>query len=588
MRTFLGAAALVLAAGTVCAQTGPFPLCVPTAPLPQTGALSRPPVDYNTHLDYLWMHSSTNLQGNATTEKIAPCLFYFPTDPDIRGQLGRFRSALVINNPSPTMQAAVRVQLYNRNGGALPATISVAIPPNGSWSKGMDELQVGARGVGSARISSNVPIVGASLHYLDSVLIGGRIITDTDPGTSPPPGEGSMQQLQAKQDFAKTLYAGPMPLSNSSSFDFLNGNLPFYCVRNTATTPTQITSYKGTSGGVTFPTVTANVPGDGLFIDMSLWNAAESLYLAGGGAVDDNAWAYVASSQTSLVGDLYLADFFSGGSPASPSMRPGKKFRMGSAMMANAPSTNVTSAEVTQQNGPNSPRLDTMIGVLNASTANIGPVTVTYRDRNGMVTGTNVVTSLPPGQTLRLTRGTPGFPATAFDGWADIRACQPGLVGWTMREVTRVAGSPHFEKAYGEELAGANGAEPGKGIPVVRQGVSFISKIAPLDRVSSWWWPGYTNFVNNSTSNVGSYFFRFYAEDGSDRTDYTTQPFLGLPFGATSFTYHDGAGALVLTPNGDENDSGRVETTMGTVIGINAMGDPTREWDIEDFPNPTP
>lgn len=596
MRTFLGVAALVLAAGTVCAQTGPLPLCVPTAPPVPSGAIWRPNVNYTdhtSHRDYLWMHSSTNLQGYATTEKFAPCLFYNPTDSDIRAQLGRFRSALVLNNPSPTAVVTGRITLRNRNGG-VATTIPFSINANGTWSQGMQALQTLSRGVGSAQITADGPIVGASLHFLDSVLIGGTAITDPDQGTSTPPGEGSMQQLQARQASAKTLYAGPMPLSNSSSFDFLNGNLPFYCVVNTDPAATQITSFKGTSGGITMPTITANVPGNGMFIDMSLWNAMEGLYNSSSGAFDDNAWAYIASSQTPLVGDLYLADFFSGGAPGNPSMSLGKKFRMGSAMLANTPSINVTSAEVTQQLGTPIPRLDSMIGVMNASTNNIGPVTVTYRDRNGVVTGTNVVSSLPPGQTLRLTRGTPGFPSSGFDGWADIRACLPGLVGWTMREVTRVGGAPHFEKAYGEELVGANGAEPGKGISVVRQGVPLISKVAPLDRVADWptqfwWWPGYTNFVNNSVSNVGNYWFRFYNFGGADRTIYTGQPFTGLPFGATSFSYHDGISPLVFVPppNVEENDSGRVETTMGTVIGINAIGDPVREWQIPNFPNPT-
>ena len=155
--------------------------------------------------------SSTNLQGYAAKEKLASCLFYFPTDSDIKAQLGHFRSALVINNPSPTAIANVRVQLFDRNGSNF-TSLSVQVQPNGSWYKGMSELQVPARGVGSARIVPATPSVGASLHYLDEVLIGGTRITDPDPLQ---PGEGSMQQLQAPQDSARTLYAGPMPLSNT-------------------------------------------------------------------------------------------------------------------------------------------------------------------------------------------------------------------------------------------------------------------------------------------------------------------------------------------------------------------------------------
>lgn len=579
MRTFITAVAMALATGGVCAQV--IPACpVPVLPVP-TGTTARPNVDYSnsaTRLDSMWMHSSTNLQGYATKEKFAPCLFYNPTEKDISAQLGGFESALVINNPSPAVTANVRVELRDRNGN-LVTTLSAPVLPNGTWTRSVPELQALANGVGSARIVSDQPIVGASLHYVDSVLIGGTPITDPDILS---PGEGSMQQLQAAQTAGKSLYAGPMPLSNSSNFDFLNGNLPFYCVMNTAATPTTITAFKGSSSGIAFPTLSATLPGYGQFIDMSLWQTAETFYLSGAGALDDNAWAFVSSSQTSLVGELYLADFFAYGSPTSPSMSLGKKFRVGSAMMANTPSSNLTSAEVTQQTVVPLPRTDTLIGVLNASTVNIGPITVTYRDRNGGIAGTNTVASLLPGQTLRLTPGTPGFPASPFfDGWADIRACKAGLIGWTMREITK-NGNNHFEKTYGEELVGANGLEPGKSIAVVEQGFPVSRKVAPLARVSPWWWPSYTNFANNSVGNVGRYWFRFFDGAGGDVTNYTGQPYAGLRFGNTSFTYQDGLNPQV-NVTFDQNVSGRVDVSTGNVIGITAIGDPLEEWDIPGF-----
>ena len=93
MRTFLCVTTLALLAGAVCAQppAAPVPICLATPqPIP-SGVIDRPQVNYSdtgSHLDYLWMHSSTNLQGYAAKEKLASCLFYFPTDSDLKAQLG--------------------------------------------------------------------------------------------------------------------------------------------------------------------------------------------------------------------------------------------------------------------------------------------------------------------------------------------------------------------------------------------------------------------------------------------------------------------------------------------------------------------
>jgi hypothetical protein len=576
-----------LATGSVFAQTiGPIQPVCPVAIQPvSTGVTARPAVNYSdnaTRLDSMWMHSRENLQGYVTKEKFAPCLFYNPVEDDLSDQLGGFQSALVVNNPSPSLSANVQVELRNRNGN-LVTTLFTTISPNGTWTRGVPELLALARGVGSARIVSDQPVVGSSLHYLDSVVIGGTRLSDPDILA---PGEGTMQQLQAPQRAGMNLYAGPMPLSNSSGFDFLNGNLPFYCVMNTTTTQTRIRAYKGTGGGITFPTINTVLPGYGNFIDLTVWQAIEPLYSAGASTFDDNGWAYVSSETSPLVGDLYLADFFGDDSSIDPSMQKGTKFRVGSAIMANSPAVSLTGAEVTQQITVPLPRTDTMIGVLNASVVDAGPVRVTYRNRNGMVVGTNTVASLPPGQSLRLTPGTPGFPAApTFHGWVEINACNASLVGWNMHEITR-NGNNHFEKAYGEALVGANAREPGGSISVVQQGIPVNRKVASLARVSPWWWPSYHNFANNSVGNVGNYWFRFYGLAGNDVTNYANQPYAGLPFGSTSFTYQDGLNPQV-NVFFDQNVSGRVDVTNGSVIGVSAIGDPMREWGIPFYPNGT-
>lgn len=599
MRTILRVAALCLAAGSAFAQSTTCP--VPVYPVP-TGRMERPgekllqpptPETFDSQQDYRWMHSSTNLQGYAATEKFAPCLFFHPADDDLSAALGGFQSALVVNNPSPTATANVAIELFDRNGTPWSGNpITVTLGPNENWANGVPQLQTFANGAGSARITSDIPIVGASQHYIGSVVLGGKRFIDPDPGH---PGEGAMQQLQAAQPLGKSLYAGPIPLSNSSPYDFLNGNLPFHCVMNTSPNQTNIAIYKGaTDSSGTFipmPTLSATLRGYANYIDMSLWAGMEPAYLSSTSLpADANAWAYVSSDREPLVGELYLADFFAGGSPTSPQMSPGKKFRVGSAMMANNPARQLTSPELTQQRGsvvaPLSPGMDTVIGLLNASTTNIGPLAITYRNRDGGVVGTRAVASFAPGESLRLGRGTPGFPSALFDGWAEINACKAGLVGWTMREVKRVGSLFQYEKAYGEALAGANGAEPGKGIPAIVQGMPVTRKVAPLARVSpNLAWPSYTTFTNNSVGNIGSYWFRWFQflPLSGDVTNYTPQPFVGLPFGRSSFTYQDGGNSLV-NIGFDQNVAGRVDIANGTVIGMTAAGDPLAEWDIENFP----
>ena len=135
MRTMIQTTALCMLAGSVLAQTpAPIPIACPAVALPiPSGPNERPgeklnqpktPEEYGIEQDYRWIHSSTNLQGNAATEKFAPCLFYNPRDHDLFTQLNGFQSAFVINNPTGNGPANVRVQLYNRNGVLFPRKIN--------------------------------------------------------------------------------------------------------------------------------------------------------------------------------------------------------------------------------------------------------------------------------------------------------------------------------------------------------------------------------------------------------------------------------------------------------------------------------
>ena len=58
----------------------------------------------------------------------------------------------------------------------------------------------------------------------------------------------------------------------------------------------------------------------------------------------------------------------------------------------------------------------------------------------------------------------------------------------------------------------------------------------------------YKTFANNSVSDVGRYWYRFFNPQGVDRTNYAPPPYQGLSFGATSFTYNDGTSALAIVP----------------------------------------
>ena len=179
------------------------------------------------------------------------------------------------------------------------------------------------------------------------------------------------------------------------------------------------------------------------------------------------------------------------------------------------------------------------------------------------------------------------------------QALRPQLLALAFRPSHgRGAGERRTEHAPGfrrppvgrRELTGANGVEPGDNFAVTVGGLPRIRKVAPLVRADgSFYWPGYTTFVNDGVSNVGNYEFRYFAADTNVFPPNTTPippsgAFTGVRFGATSFTYED---PLVSPGFGAINLSERVDTANGGHDGINVIGDPLIEWGIFDaVPDP--
>jgi len=581
---------LILVSGALpaTAQVGvPVPPLCPLIvdPVP-SGTTGRPNVGFSTWPDYNFVHSSDHLQGKPAGEKFAAGLLWNPPAPL---ELSGFQSVVVVTNPNQ-VAASVNVEFYDE-GGVMVGNVPLNIPAEGFRTVPASPLAAGVpAGRGSARIISNAdaPIVGEVIHHTLSVdlgAFGGPVVTDPDPFN---PGAGSLQQLQVNQRNKTVLYFGPMPVSDQSNLDFMNGNAPLIWVMNPNPTPTTVTIGVFSRLGVNFGNAVVVLPPYASTIDFRLWNALWVPYLSGVINYDDD-FLVVASADQSILGEVVMTDLFSNGPFGNLTL--GGRFRMGSAMMANSPSIRVYDPELTIE--VTSPGVDTMIGLTNAFAQNIGPVRIEYRTRNGVVTN-DVIPNFPQGAIARIGRGqplSPNFPpAPYFDGSVRITACAAGLLGWTMRTSGDQPGvtSQGFKKVWGEALSGANGAEPGKGFTVNIGGQNWIRKVAPIVRVDpSFYWPGYTTFDNLSVANVGPYWYRYHTAAGTNVTRMAGQPFSGVRFGDTSFTFED-PWVNPLQIFFATNLSERVDHTTGQIQGIHVIGDPLVEWGIFDtFPDGT-
>lgn len=569
------------AAQTQAAHDDLAQYCLATAdPIP-SGVTQRPNANFTTWPDYNFVHSSTHLQGKRATEKFAPGLFWFPPAP---AELSGLRSSVVVTNPDPVLSANVLIEYFDEAGTPL-STSSFTLGPEQFHAEGAQPVSFGnGRGAARIRTTNGVPIVGATVHHtlsFDLSGFGGGVVTDPDPFN---PGATSMQQLQVAQQNKTTLYLGPLPTSDQSNLDFLNGNSPLIWVMNPSATQNANVSVLYLSRRGLIFTNSAVIPPLGTHLDLTLWNLALPFYLSGPVNYDDDFLVLVSSDQP-VVGEALMVDLF-GNSPGN-NLVLGGRFRMGSAMLANTLAGRVVNPELTYQ--PTTIGVHTIMGILNASNLNIGPVAIRYYNRNGGVIGNDTINPFPSGTMARIGPGqaaSPNYPTNpVFDGWVRITACKPGLVGWTMRASGDEPGvvTPYFRKVWGEVLSGSNGQEPGNGFQVTVGSSPWKRKVMPLVRVDpSFYWPGYTAMVNNSTANVGTYWFRYYNAAGTNVTlipPVPPQPYAGLRFANTSFTFDDPLVDPSLVPF-VQTITGRTDITQGTVQGIDVIGDPMAEWDI--------
>jgi hypothetical protein len=588
--------------GAVTQPVDPAPLCLAIPdPLP-SGSNQAPPDLFADPVlfaptpalsnDYHWIHSSVHLQGAPARQKWGACVFFNPdlsqTSPvDMRD----FRSAVVVNNPSPTLTVTATITYRDPAGTVLGAPLSVTLGPEQTFVRGAIELRQFGLGIGSVEVKADGPIVGATMHHFRTMTMSdGTPVVDPDYLS---PGEGSLQQLQMKQSSSTNLFSGPFPASNIAQEDFLNGVLPLNCIFNPNSTATTVSIKSIVAPSTPLTSATVTLPPFGMFLDTSIWAIAEPFYLTNPGPFDADVITTASSSGNPILGDFLMVDVF--GHNATTNLLLGDRLRMGSGMMQLSPALRLLNPEHTETGPlsipgpfpqPATPPVETMMSVANVTSADIGPVSVQFFARTG---GAPIATlnfpSLPPGAVQRINPGTSVIPQN-FAGWARITACQPGLIGWTMREVWEQAPGFHqFRKVYGEELDGANGAEPGKGFSVTTTDGTWIRKVAPILRAAGnfstpSWWPSYVNGVNHASANIGQYWHRFFTLPGALAGQ---QTFTGLRFANTSFTYVDPIVNLIAA---DSNISGRFDRATGSAIGMEAIGDPLAEWGIPMFLGP--
>ena len=602
--TVLATACGLPLAGATVQPIDPQPICaIPVDPAP-SGPNQAPPDKWadptlftnpTVSNDYHWMTASDHLQGAQALQKWGACIFYHPplsaTNP---ADLSDFTTAVVVNNPSPTLTLTATITFRDPAGLVVAGTpFTVTLGPEQTFAQGAFQLDpsLGGPGIGSVEVKATEPIVGATIHHFGQIRLGGlggQVYGDPD---SFAPGDASLQQLQMTQNF-KVLYSGPFPATNSAAEDFLNGVLPLNCVLNPNSTPTTLTMTSVISPGTPLTSQTVTLPPFGMFLDTSVWALAEPFYLSNPGPFNLDILTAAASSDNPIVGDFLMVDVF-GNSPLS-NLVPGGRLRMGSGMMQNSPALRLVNPEHTETGPfstpvtlPATPPVETMMSVANVTGADIGPINVQFFARTG---GPPIATlnfpTLPAGAVQRITPATSTIPQN-FAGWARITSCHPGLIGWTMREVMKQSPSvAQFQKVYGEELDGANGAEPGKGFTVTTTDGTWIRKVAPILRAAGNnsipnWWPGYVNAANNTAANIGQYWHRFFTLPGALAGQ---QTFTGLRFANTSFTYVDPIVVNLL--GGNANISGRFDRLQGTnAVGMEAIGDPMVEWGIPYFPD---
>ena len=572
---------LVVLAAPLTAARAQLCLAQPV-PIP-SGPVGRPAEAFNVPGDYYWVHSGTHLQGTPATEKWA-WAFYTPGGTPFAG----FRTAVVVDNPSSTAAVTVRIEYRDTNGVPLLPWNTVTIGPQCFYTEQATPIATG-NGFGSVRVVSTDghEFVGVTEHH--SYTFAG--IVDPDFLS---PGLASMQQLQVAQDSATTLFGGPFPVTTVGAggvpldpYAFNVGNIPVFQVVNPNNAVNNLTvSLASPQLGGVFSVTAVTLPPFGSYLDLTLFNAVVPIYTALPPApLNIDVVATITSNDgLSILGESLMMNF------ADQSMNLLQRFRMGSSELGNSPALVALNPELTFMLG--GPPVHTLMAITNVSNGNIGPVQIQYRNRGGVLIGTDTLPAFVPGAVQRIAPGEPGivnYPVGVWDFTVRITACQPGLIGWTMREVEPDQAMVHFHKAYGEPLMNTTGVEPGKGVSVATLGQNLIRKVSPIERIASTtsfpnWWPHYNAIANYSVANINKYWFRSFRRIGgavcAETTNFAPQPFAGLPWSQASFTFKDGVAVPLALPPFPTEHVGTVDHEKGSIIGIDVIGDPLREWGL--------
>ncbi len=557
-----------------------------------TGVTQRPADNAVLQREYGGMHSSTHLQGERSTRKLAAGYWepaFDPNDP-VTSTLQTFHTFVTVVNPNNvSLNAEIR---YRDRAGNLLQTNAIFLNREGQWNEPAIPLGLND-GLGSIEVVSvaptqNLEFVASTLHHTFQIFnVGDPLPTQ--------PGMTSMQQMQIEQPGRTQVYWGPVPTTNllpAPGADILQGMTGLWWLINPTNQPNQVIIIVRSRNGLATSSI-VTIPPNGSLLDRTFWDIFLQFYLNPTFNFDDDFQIIaISAGGLPLIGEGLMIDIF------GPNLAPGMKFRWASTIMPNTPALRLVNPEFVS--APNAAGTNTYMGLMNIDSAgrDIGPVNIFYRDRNGVTVATDTINAFPANRMARLGPGladSPNYPAGIFSGSVEIMACKPGLAGWTMRVNDDLTQPESLAKVWGEVLDGGNGMEPGAGFPVTIAGTSLIRKVATLDIVEPddpmtptfEQWPSYTTFLNESITNVGPYFYRFHDTQGTDISNYLPQPFAGLRFRDTSFTYEDGLNFVALPPM-RMLTSGRTDHTTGLIRGIDAIGGNVRNipWDEFIFPDP--
>lgn len=585
--------------------------CILPPFIPPTGITQDPGETLQPQEHHL-MHSSTHLQGTPASEKVAPGIHLPGTGPLANARLG-----VIVNNVTSNQTLDVLIEYYDPSGNL----VGVSTPPTIAAEGHHIEAATPLTGLpwGTVRVvkanDDQPDFVGATIFHTYEIgrLIGagGGDPTDIDdaseePEPEPEPeeyeyyqephlrrmGAASMQQLQVMQPEKNELFWGPIPVSDMAtpiggsatplSWDFMNGICPLMMVTNPTPNPITINVLVFDQALNVIASYPRTLNGFASWCEMPIF---EFLVNNHGAAIGyDLDLLFYVNSADPIIGQGLMFDFW------GENMEFLARFRVGSTMMSNTRASTLISPELVAET--TSIATNTLMGIANAALIDIGPVTIEYRDRNGVVT-TNTIASFPPFTTLRIGPGSPGYPLNEFAGSVTVRSCQAGLIGWNMK-TTEHPGAPwsdeavevglefELQKAWGEILHGGNGVEPGD-LGFVDPGFGLQRKVGPLNVAfrgpdgMTTPLPSYNHVFNNAVSNVNGYFFRFF--DGTGTEFSTFQFFSGLRFQDTAFTYIDGLTApLVVNPTPYGFYSSRYDHVTPGVVGIDAIGGYIYEW----------